>query len=52
MLVFTLAVITESSKYSPVPSCFAVEAQPRKETRSKTRKNLVIRLAGFMMVPL
>jgi len=42
MAAFTLLVMTVSSTYSPVPSCFDVEAHPKREARTMTKKKVAI----------
>ncbi|WP_345889559.1 hypothetical protein [Nitrosomonas sp. GH22] len=34
----TFVVMTVSSRYSPVPDCFAVDAQPSKETIRRVKE--------------
>jgi hypothetical protein len=38
MAAFTLAVMTLSSMYSPVPSCFGVDEQPTTDTSVTAKK--------------
>jgi hypothetical protein len=48
MADLTLVVITLSSIYSAVPSCFEVEAQPMKDINKTDKKNAEKYLSCFM----
>jgi hypothetical protein len=46
----TFVVITVSSKYSPVPDCFAFDAQPTQEIIRIVKRNIEKRLFNCVMV--